>query len=210
MRRSGVLLIVLAMFGSACAAADPAPETAPEVEPDQMAVVEEVAVEDTSDHADDGDHDEADDHADDGHDDEADDHADDSHDDEAGAAPMADGDLDVEVELVLTDFAFDGPAMEFSPGETVRFHLENAGLIEHEFRLSNQHRIDEHIAGGHEGHGDEEGHHGETGDVVVLLEPGASTTVDITFPDDVSVYTVVACLLPDHYEAGMWMPLEYN
>ena len=132
------------------------------------------------------------------------------HADQAGAAPTADGDFDVEVELVLAEFSIDGPHLAFSPGQTVRFHLTNEGAIEHEFRLSNQHRIEEHIAAGHEDHGEGEGHHGTTGDVVVVLEPGVSKTVDVTFPEDTDAYTIVACLVPGHYEAGMSVPIEYN
>ncbi|MDH3250263.1 MAG: hypothetical protein OEQ47_14940 [Acidimicrobiia bacterium] len=223
MRRYGAIVIVVGMLGAACAAADPVLEPEPTIEPAQVAVVEEVAADhadddhhdEPGDHADDGNHDEAADHADDGHHDEAADHTDDGMtdhaDDQAAAAPTADGDFDVEVELVFSDFSIDGPRLAFSPGQTVRFHLANEGAIGHEFRLSNQHRIDEHIAAGHEDHGDGgSGHHGETGDVFIELEPGSSKTVDVTFPDDTDAYTIVACLVPGHYEAGMSVPIEYN
>ena len=215
MRRYGAIVIVVGMLGAACAAADPILEPEPEIQPAQVAVVAEVAAEDSSDHADDGHHDEADDHTDDTHHDEAADHADDGMtdhaDDQAGAAPTAAGDFDVEVELVFSDFSIDAPHLEFSPGQTVRFHLANDGAIGHEFRLSNQHRIDEHIAAGHEDHGDGGGgHHGTTGDVFVVLEPGTSKTVDVTFPEDTDAYTIVACLVPGHYEAGMSVPIDYN
>ena len=42
------------------------------------------------------------------------------------------------------------------------------------------------------------------------LEPGASKTVDVTFPDDVEAYTIAACLVPVHCEAGMSVPIEYK
>ncbi len=223
MRRYGAIVIVVGMLGAACAAADPVLEPEPEIQPAQVAVVEEVAAENASDHGDDGHNDEAADHTDDSHNDEAADHTDDSHNDEAAdhtddgmtdhaaAAPTADGDFDVEVELVFSDFSIDGPHLAFAPGQTVRFHLANEGAIGHEFRLSNQHRIDEHIAAGHEDHGDgASGHHGATGDVFIELEPGSSKTVDVTFPDDADAYTIVACMVPGHYEAGMLVPIDYN
>ncbi|HEY5651642.1 MAG TPA: hypothetical protein VIW46_09365 [Acidimicrobiia bacterium] len=211
MRRYGAIVIVVGMLGAACAAADPVLEPEPEIQPAQVAVVEEVAAENASDHGDDGHNDEAADHTDDSHNDEAADHTDDGMTDHAAAAPTADGDFDVEVELVFSDFSIDGPHLAFTPGQTVRFHLANEGAIGHEFRLSNQHRIDEHIAAGHEDHGDgASGHHGATGDVFIELEPGSSKTVDVTFPDDADAYTIVACMVPGHYEAGMSVPIDYN
>ena len=78
-------------------------------------------------------------------------------------------------------------------------------MVEHEFRLSNQPRIDEHIAVGHADSGDD---HGTTPDIVVLVQPGETRSVDVTFPDPTS-YTVIACLIPGHYEAGMFGSVDY-
>ena len=82
--------------------------------------------------------------------------------------------------------------------------------MEHEFRLSNEHRIDEHIAEGHADHdeGMPESHHGEDGDFVVIVGAGETKTVDVTMPHDGETYTMVACLLPGHYEAGMFTPFS--
>ena len=121
------------------------------------------------------------------------------------------------VDVVMTDFAFDADAFdfEFTPGETVEFAVVNAGVVLHEFRLSNEHRIDEHIADGHDDHDEDsetaepDGHH-ENGDVVLTLEAGESGTIVVTFPDDVETFTQVACLLPGHYEAGMYSKLAYS
>jgi uncharacterized cupredoxin-like copper-binding protein len=54
----------------------------------------------------------------------------------------------------LTEFAIAANSFEFTPGETVEFIITNSGVVEHEFRLSNEGRVDEHIAGGHADHGD--------------------------------------------------------
>lgn len=139
-------------------------------------------------------------------------HEEGNHEEEGGhneEMPPAEGEPTVEIDVVLTDFAFEPEEFTIHAGQTVRFHLVNEGAIEHEFRLSNDHRIEEHIASGHEGHGDE-GHHADDADVVVLLAAGESRTVDVTFPVDTGTYSQVACLIPGHYEAGMFGQLMYE
>ena len=67
-------------------------------------------------------------------------------------APSSGADRVVEVEL--SEFAIDAASFEFVPGETVEFIVTNSGVVEHELRLSNQDRVDEHVAGGHADHND--------------------------------------------------------
>lgn len=124
--------------------------------------------------------------------------------------PEAVGEPTMEIDVVLNEFSFDPDPVEIEAGTTVRFHLTNEGAIQHEFRLSNDHRVEEHLASGHADHEDEGGHHEEDGDIIVLVETGETRVVDITFPAEVDTYTVVACLLPGHYEAGMFAPLAYQ
>jgi len=117
--------------------------------------------------------------------------------------------LDVE----LSEFAFDAASVVFTPGETVEFKLTNAGVAEHEFRLSNQSRIDEHLDAGHEDEAHEENAEGdapETEDIVVILAAGESTTLTFTFPDNAHDYTAIVCLIPGHYEAGMATDISYD
>ena len=134
----------------------------------------------------------------------ADDHADDE-----GTA-----EADRTIEVTMTEFAFDVDPVEVAAGETIEFVVINAGVVPHEFRLSNAHRIEEHMASGHEGHADagedaaDEGHH-QDGDVVLMLEAGETATLVATFPEDVTMFTEVACLLPGHYEAGMHTDVAY-
>ena len=64
------------------------------------------------------------------------------------------GDADRVLEVDLSEFAIDAHGFEFTAGETVEFIVTNSGAVEHEFRLSNQVRVDEHIAGGHADHDD--------------------------------------------------------
>lgn len=109
------------------------------------------------------------------------------------------------IEVTMSEFSFEPSSIEISAGETVTFMIQNIGLIDHEFRLSNTHRIEEHIASGHADHEDgaEVGHHEEGGDVVVLVAAGDSAELTFQFPEDATIYTNVACLIPGHHEAGM-------
>jgi uncharacterized cupredoxin-like copper-binding protein len=166
-----------------------------------------------------------------GHDDEADDEAD-SHgeagdvgehgndaetgsDDESGHSEDAveDDELghaaDRVVEVSMTDLAFSPDVVDVVAGETITFAVANDGAIVHEFRLSNPHRIEEHLASGHEDHDDGGGHHGDA-DIVLQLEPGETGNITVTFPEDVTFFTEIACLIPGHYEAGMKGLLRYQ
>lgn len=137
-------------------------------------------------------------------------HMDDSHMDDSS---HDDGDEsavpDVTIEVTMTEFEFDPAGFEVSAGQTVEFVVKNDGLVEHEFRASNEHRIDEHIAAGHEDHDNEGGHH-EGGDIILLVQPGETDELIITFPEDMMMYTQIACLIPGHYEAGMKADLTYT
>ena len=62
--------------------------------------------------------------------------------------------VDRVIEVELSEFAIAADSFEFAPGETIEFVVINTGVVEHEFRLSNQDRVDEHVAGGHEDHDD--------------------------------------------------------
>lgn len=55
----------------------------------------------------------------------------------------------------------------------------------------------------------DDGHH-ESGDVVLLLDAGDASSVVVTFPEDVTIFTEVACLLPGHYKAGMFADVRYT
>ena len=126
---------------------------------------------------------------------------------EASAEPV------IEIEIVMSEFTFDTDTLELPAGENVRLVLINEGFIEHEFRLSNQERVDAHIEAGHADHGDAAGageESDEVGDLVMLVPAGETMTVDIAVPSGGDDYSVVACLIPDHYEAGMFMPLVIN
>ncbi len=145
-----------------------------------------------------------------GHDDEmaADDEM--GHDEDAEHQEDDDAAFDREIEVVMTEFAFDPATISVSAGETVRFVLVNQGAVPHEFRLTTAHAAAEHIASGHEGHDDggEEGGHGHD-EVLLEVAAGATDHLVVTFPEDAE-WDQVACLIPGHYEAGMLGDLEIS
>ena len=120
------------------------------------------------------------------------------------------------IEVVLSEFAFEPGSFEVAPGETVTFLVTNTGVVEHELRLSNAARIEEHLEAGHadDDHdgvvGEEAEADEEAEDVLVLLEPGETGELTFTAPEDRSLYTEVVCLVPGHYEAGMKAPLTIS
>lgn len=160
------------------------------------------------DHDDDADShaEESSEHADDDHEDVADqDDAGDDHDNNGTA------DKDRTVQVAMDEFSFVPGDFEARAGETVQFVVTNVGVVEHEFRLSNEHRIEEHLAAGHADHheGSADGHH-EGGDVVLLVPPGETASITVTFGEDTTLYSEVACLIPGHYEAGMKAPMSIS
>lgn len=177
-------------------------ETAPPTTP--APVVEDDHEDDADDEDGDG-HDEDDNGHDEGDDDGHDDD-DEGHDDDDDGTTA-----DRVIEVTMDDFTFSPDAFEVTAGETISFVITNVGVVEHEFRLSNEHRIEEHMADGHsdDDHGNDDGHH-EDGDLFLHLEAGESGEMTVTFPMDMTVFTEVACLIPGHYEAGMAAGLDYH
>ena len=104
------------------------------------------------------------------------------------------------VAVTMSEFYFSPAVVEVEQGETVRFVVTNDGVAEHEFELSNDAAIAEHLEGGHDEH-----HEGlEDVDMAekLSLAPGETGELTVTFDDE---YGWVVCLIPGHYEAGMRM-----
>ncbi len=117
--------------------------------------------------------------------------------------------FDREITVVITEFAFEPATIAVSAGETVRFVLVNQGAVPHEFRLTTAHAAAEHVASGHEGHGDEgEGGHGHE-ETLLEVAAGATDHLTVTFAEDAE-WDQIACLIPGHYEAGMFGELEIS
>ncbi len=127
-----------------------------------------------------------------------------------GDHDMADMDADRTIEVTMTEFAFDSNPITVSAGETIEFVITNAGAIEHEFRVSNDHRVEEHLAGGHADHEEGTGGHHEDADQYIVVQPGETASLMVMFGEDTSIYTNIVCLIPGHFEAGMEAGLEYT
>ena len=191
------LVIGLVLVASACATSEDAADTdVTEATVTTTTVIEQTADDDAATHDEDAEHDE--DAA--THDDVA------EHDEDA--ATHDEGAFDRVVPIVMTDLAFAPERLGVVAGETIRFEVRNDGALVLEFRLSNGHRIEEHLASGHADHQDDGGHHEEM-DVVLELDPGESGEIDVTFPEDATMFTEIACLIPGHYEGGMKAQLIY-
>ncbi|MEE9534627.1 MAG: plastocyanin/azurin family copper-binding protein [Acidimicrobiia bacterium] len=202
MLRKTAILIAIAMIAAACGGG------ATDLADDATAAGDTPATVPAADTHDDAvahDDDDAASHDDDGaasHDDDAASHDDDaaSHDDDAAEAGRT-------VQVAMAEFVFNPTEVAVSKGETVLFEVTNDGAIEHEFRLTTEHGAMEHMAAGHQGHGDEavagEPDHGE---VILLVAPGETGTITVTFDHDAD-FDLMACMLPGHYEAGMHAPL---
>lgn len=197
------LILIAAACGGSAAPANEVADTAPPVD---APVAEPSSTTTTETPSDETDDDEQTDHDDD-------EDATDDDDGTSGSDPDDDAnepvDSDRTVDVVMTDFAFEPNLFTAAAGETVTYNVTNIGLIEHEFRLSNAHRIEEHLADDDHGGDDDDGHE-EGIDEVLYLAAGDSGQITVTFPEDTTIFTEVACLIPGHYEAGMFAGLSYN
>lgn len=112
----------------------------------------------------------------------------------AGTGPVR------EVAVTASEFTFDPGVIDVAQGETVRFVVTNTGKVPHEFRLSTQAEIDIHLEELHSGHASTETEQ-EPG--MIVVDPGATATLEWTFSDEANAPDRIACLIPGHYEAGM-------
>lgn len=97
---------------------------------------------------------------------------------------------------------FEPGSIEVQPGETVRFAVSNVGLIEHEFVFDTPAEI---IAHKDEMMMDAAHDMAHDSDNAITLQPGEDGELAWTFAN-AGVFEF-ACLIPGHYEAGMFGPL---
>jgi len=104
-----------------------------------------------------------------------------------------------EVKVELSEFAFLLPNSTFERGKTYRFIVTNTGKTEHELMITPR-----------ESHGMSSEHiHEESLATVHHLAPGATQTVEVTFPADAASEALeLSCRVPGHYEAGMKLPIS--
>ena len=122
--------------------------------------------------------------------------------------PVGTADSPRRVEVDASDFAFGPDSIDITAGETVEFVITNSGAVAHEFEVTNQTEIDEHLEAGHD-----EGHDEEMTDeemaamddmaaLEVEVEPGETESLTVTF-DETDHMARFVCLIEGHYEAGM-------
>lgn len=120
-----------------------------------------------------------------------------------------------QIEVRMTEFGFDFAETSVSPGEDVVFVVTNDGLVRHEFELTNDLAIKEHLESDHMGHNtdeptdSDEDHVTEAASIMIDVNPGETKILEVTFPDDASTFTEFVCLVPGHYEAGMHSEIDY-
>jgi uncharacterized cupredoxin-like copper-binding protein len=104
-------------------------------------------------------------------------------------------DRTVAVEL-LDALAFDPSSLEVAPGQTVRFRVTNAGVIDHEFVVG-----DEATQVEHEAEMGSEGSMQMSEPNMLTLKPGETRSMVWRFTEPGIV--LYGCHIPGHYPAGM-------
>lgn len=118
--------------------------------------------------------------------------------DESGIA--IDPAADRQIRIVMTEYAFEPATVSVFAGETVQLILVNEGFLVHEFRLANEHSVEEHIASGHADHGEGEADHHDA--PIVEVPAGSAASLTVTLEADTE-FDLITCLIPGHYENGM-------
>jgi uncharacterized cupredoxin-like copper-binding protein len=103
------------------------------------------------------------------------------------------------VDVNLYEFGIDYMSEPFEDGEVITFRVLNTGLAPHEFEVTSHDAVDGHMEGGH----DEHSQMAMTDKLV--LDPGEQGELTVTIGDD---FYLAVCLIPGHYEAGMWIALD--
>ena len=120
-------------------------------------------------------------------------------------APLEAATRTIEVTMLETEdgrMIFEPGLIEVQPGETVRFAISNVGLIEHEFVFDTPAEI---IAHKDEMMMDAAHDMAHDSDNAITLQPGEDGELAWTFAN-AGVFEF-ACLIPGHYDAGMFGPL---
>ena len=94
------------------------------------------------------------------------------------------------IDITLTEWSI--TPFTVKDGETVTFNVTNEGNIIHEFKLTKPE--------------DHHNHDHDSDHISAILAPGETMIFTIT----IDGYTQAACLLPGHYEAGMYTDIIHN
>jgi len=107
-------------------------------------------------------------------------------------APSGDG---MEVNIVMTDIAYDVDEIDATAGEPLTVHLSNEGQLEHDFN------IDDIAVSDVSASGDGTNMSGEEAPIHLHLKPGEEGAITFT-PDEAGEYEFY-CTQPGHEDAGM-------
>jgi uncharacterized cupredoxin-like copper-binding protein len=148
---------------------------------------------------------------------------------EAGgiAAPAGTPESPRTIEVAMVDIAFEPTALSIQAGETVKFVFTNTGAAEHEATFGDEAEQEEHAtamreaegmnmaeaeaeAGHDEAEATDDGHDEQDEIAPLVLEPGASGEVVVTFDDPEVMNTIIGCHIPGHWEAGMRMDISVD
>ena len=88
---------------------------------------------------------------------------------------------------------FDPSDIDIEPGQTIRFVVENADPIDHEFIVGDEQVQQVHEAGTEAHHAPRPGE--------ISIAPGETVVTTMTFPSEGSL--LFGCHLPGHYAYGM-------
>ena len=101
------------------------------------------------------------------------------------------------VDVNIYEWGIDYKSEPFEDGQLVTFNVTNTGVAPHEFEVTGEHAIEQHLSGGHV-------EHMADGAIKLVLEPGESDSLTVLIDGETNI---AACLIPGHYEAGMWISL---
>lgn len=106
------------------------------------------------------------------------------------------------IEVRMVDIAFEPTAVEVARGETIRFRFTNAGQQGHDAyvgTLDDQDALEAEIRSGG-------GYDYYDGDTAVLVEPGRTGELVVTFDEAGTTY--LGCHRPGHWDSGMVLTVE--
>ena len=120
---------------------------------------------------------------------------------ETTLAPAPTWDAPRVVDVNLYEFGIDYMSEPFEDGDVITFRVLNTGLAPHEFEVTSHAAVEAHLEGGHDGHDD------MVMAEKLVLEAGEMGELTVTIGDD---FYLAVCLIPGHYESGMWISLDVD
>ena len=113
------------------------------------------------------------------------------------------------VEITMQDTAFAPSEVTVQPGETVQFVFHNTGAIAHDAYIGDEAAQADHEAEMRNSSGGMDmGHHSDSGDGAITVEPGETGTLTHTFRSGDQL--LIGCHEQGHYAAGMKLAIDVS